>query len=219
MKYGPSSGIDVPDQAHQLYSLRLAEIDRMFGCIFDYVERTFGDEAIVVVTADHGMRMPYLSEAYRDDEPYLTDVRMNIPLYMRGYGIPDREYDGLCLPNVDVPLMLLNLAGIGKDTEDFDGVDLTLGQGSTRDCVLSEYIYHGVYEIAVRGKGHALFLKFPIDDRNFRILSDAPSYRGLYPLDSPSYDPEYEASQHCPDVLAHLEHEALAHMSRAGIKG
>ena len=219
MKFKPSSGIDVPDQAHQLYSLRLAEIDRLFGCIFDYVERTFGDEALVVVTADHGMRMPYLSEAHRNDEPFLTDVRMNIPLYMRGFGIPESIYDKLCLPNVDLPLMLLNLAGIQKDTNDFDGMDLITPQGKSRDCVVSEYIYSGVYEIAVRGHGHALFQKYSIDDRKFRILSDMPLYQGLYPLDATSYDREYEATQGRPETLEILQQEARSHIRRAGLTG
>lgn len=215
MKFKSVSGINVPDQAHQLYSLRLAEIDRLFGCIFDYIERTFGDEALVIVTADHGMRMPYLSEAYRDDEPFLTDVRMNIPLYMRGFGIPEKTYDALCLPNVDLPLMILNLAGIQKDTDDFDGMDIINPKGKTRNCVISEYIYNGVYEIAVRGYDHALFQKYSIDDREFRILSDIPLYQGLYPLDAPSYDNEFEVTRNRPEIMDALQQEVRLHFHRA----
>ena len=218
MNSGTRENFDIPAQASQIYLLRLAELDRMFGCIFDYVERRLGDEAIFVVTADHGLRMPYLSEAHKNDEPFLTDIRVNIPLYMRGKGIPERVFDNLCSPNVDIPVMLLNLSGIKSDTDDLDGVNI-LNSEVKREVVVSEYVYAGIYEIAVRGYGHALFLKYKIDDVKYKILSSDPFYTGLYPLGIEEYLPESNLVKSNPDLAEKLFKAALSHISKAGLTG
>lgn len=83
-----------------------------------------------------------------------------------------------------------------------------------------KWLISGVYEIAVRGEhGHALFQKYSIDDREFRILSDIPFYQGLYPLDVTSYDREYEATQGGPEILEALQQEAHSHFRRTGLTG
>lgn len=216
MNFGKAQDFDIPSQASQIYLLRLAELDRMFGCIFDYVERHLGDDAIIVVTADHGLRMPYLSEAHKNNEPFLTDVRVSIPLYMRGKNIPETTYDSLCLPNIDIPLMLLELTGIKPDSDDLDGVNI-LKPDVRREAVLSEYVYAGIYEIAVRGYGYALFLKYRIDDVKYKIFSSDPIYTGLYPLWVDEYLPENNLVKNKPDVVEKLRKVAIDHISKAGL--
>lgn len=216
MLSGNTQDFDIPGQAAQIYLLRLAELDRMFGNIFDYIERHFGDDAIVVVTADHGLRMPYLSEVHKNDEPFLTDVRVNIPLYMRGRGIPDGSYDNLCLPNVDIPVMLLALAGIKPDADDMDGVNI-LSSDAKREAVISEYVYDGIYEIAVRGYGHALYLKYKIDDVKYKILSKDPLYIGLYPLGIDEYPADGNLVNSKPEITNKLHTVALSQISAAGL--
>jgi len=208
---------DIPNQAQQLYSLRLAEIDRMLGCIFDYVERKFEEEALIVVTADHGMRMPYMSEAHQNDEPFLTDIRVNIPLFMRGLGVPVCSYDGLCPPNLDLPLTLLNLAGLKPDLDDFDGTNVLDRISLQKECVISEYVYAGIYELAVRGYGHALFLKFEIDDKAYKILSREPIYIGLYSLNTASYGKDNDLINEKPDVFETLRKVAIDHINNIGL--
>ena len=216
MTSGRAQDFDIPSQAAQIYLLRLAELDRMFGCIFDYIERRLGDEAIIVVTADHGLRMPYLSEAHKNDEPFLTDVRVSIPLYMRGKGIPAGSFNNLCLPNVDIPVMLLNLSGIKTDSDDLDGVNI-LSSEINREAVISEYVYAGIYEIAVRGHGHALFLKYKVDDMKYKILSTDPLYTGLYPLGIDEYSPEGNLAKNNPVLVENLRKIAHDHILKAGL--
>jgi len=207
---------NIPDQCEQLYSLRLAELDRMFGSVFDYIERHFGDDAVMVVTADHGLRMPYLNEFHENNTPFLTDIRVNIPLYMRGGLIPQRVYRELCSPNIDIPAMLLNFAGIKPDAEDFDGMNF-LDQPRKDGAVITEYAYNKVYEIAVRGYDHALFLKYDIDDLNFKLLSKEPIYQGLYPLKENAYLAEDNLINQRPDVAKRLRQIAEEHFQKKGI--
>jgi len=208
---------DLPLQASQIYLLRLAELDRMIAAIFDYVEHHFGNEAVVVVTADHGMRMPYLSETHKNDEPFLTDIRVDIPLYMRGKDIPEQTYERLCLPNIDLPVMLLQLAGIKFDFDDLDGVSI-LNSQIRRETVISEYGYAGIYEIAVRGYGYALFLKYRFDDVKFKLLSNNPLYIGLYPLGTNEYPLEGNLAETKPEITEKLCGIAFEHLAKTGIK-
>ena len=208
---------DLPEQASQIYLLKLMEIDRMFGAIFSYVEDHFGDEAMVVVTADHGLRMPYLPQKHKEDEPFLTDVRVNIPLYIRGGDVSKSTYEDLCSPNVDLPIMLLNAAGIKPDFVDLDGLDLCSNQVS-RKAVISEYIYDGIYEIAVRGYGHALFLKYKIDDINFKLLSKDPFYKALYKLNESEYSPKDNLLETNPEIVDNLQKAACDHFQKTGFQ-
>jgi len=207
--------LDVAEQAAQVYLLRIAELDRMFGSIFEYIERHFGDDALVVVTSDHGLRMPWDKEINKDYGPLLTDDCVNIPLYMRGNGVPERTYNELCLPNVDIPLMLLQLAGIKPDTNEFDGINL-LDDKKRREVVISEEIYGGIYEIAARGYGHTLFLKYKINDTDCKFLSKEPIYSGLYPIGTNTYLPEGNLSKDKPDVSKKLYEASLSHVSKHG---
>lgn len=217
MLNGSQDGLfDLPEQAKQLYLLRLAELDRMFGCVFDYVDRHFGEKALVVVTADHGLLMPYLGKENKNDTFFLTDVRVNIPLYMRGGHIPKMDYEGLCSPNIDIPVMLLQLAGIKPDADDFDGINFINSQ-EKRECVISEYAYDNVYEIAVRGGGHALFLKYDIDDINFKLLSKEPVHAGLYKLQEKNYLAEDNLIGRKIDVAEKLKKAAMEHFIKKGI--
>ena len=210
--------INIPEQAEQLYMLRLTELDRMFGNIFDYVHRHFGEEALVVVTADHGVRMPYLSEAYKNDEPFLTDVRVNIPLYMRGGNIPKTQYDGLCSPNIDIPSTLLAVAGIRPDQNDLDGSNLSSLE-NRREAVITEYAYNNVYEIAVRGYGHALFLKYDLDDVQFVFKSEKPIYAALYLLGLSEYLPEDNLIGRKPEIADKLKGVAGSHFHKTKLIG
>ncbi|VAW48817.1 hypothetical protein MNBD_GAMMA03-471 [hydrothermal vent metagenome] len=209
---------NIPEQCEQLYSLRLAELDRMFGSIFDYVERHFGNEALVAVTADHGLRMPYLNESHENNAPFLTDIRVNIPLYMRGANVPSKVYSELCAPNIDLPKMLLDLAGIKPEVEDFDGINF-IDHQRENGAVITEYAYHSVYEIAVRGDDHALFLKYKIDDLNFKLLSKEPIYTALYFLKEEAYLLEDNLINKKPSVVKQLKKIAEEHFLKKGIMG
>lgn len=216
MHFPQPERINLPEQAEQLYMLRLTELDRMFGNIFDYVQRHFGDEALVVVTADHGLLMPYIDEVYKNDEPFLTDVRVNIPLYMRGGSVPKINYDGLCSPNIDIPSTLLALAGIQPDQNDFDGINIANDQ-SEQETAITEYAYNGVYEIAIRGYGHVLFLKHDLDDIKFIFTSEKPIYEALYPLGVNEYASKDNLIHQRTEIAEKLRKIAEKHFLKTGL--
>jgi arylsulfatase A-like enzyme len=188
----------------------------MFGCVFDYIDRHFGEKAVVVVTADHGLLMPYLEKEKKNDTPFLTDVRVNIPLYMRGGGVRQMDYEPLCSPNIDIPVMLLQLAGIKPDADDFDGVNF-LDPLENREYVISEYAYYQVYEIAVRGGGYALFLKYALDETCFKLTSKEPLYEGLYRLHEERYLAGDNLIERESAVAGKLKKIATEHFIKKGI--
>ena len=207
-----SSLYDLPAQARNFYLLRMAEIDRILGMLFDYIEREFRDNAVVILTSDHGLKMPYLSEEHVPDEPFMTDIRVQIPLFMRGAGIAPQVYTDMCQPNIDLPKTLLDLAGIVPDDSELNGINL-LTPHEHRNAVISESFYRNVYEIAVRGFGHVLFLKFPADDIACKITEPKPFYHALFKDGTTSYSHDYDHKKVEPEISARLHTIALNHIA------
>jgi len=159
------SDIDKDEQTEQIYKLRIYDLDRLLGNLFRYLESTFqDDEYFVIVTADHGIRMPHLNEDRKMDEPFLTKVRVNIPLFARGINVPDTNYEGIISPNLDVPETLKNI--LKGDEKPFGkGIDFrSLDKLKDRNTVLSESIYNGLYELSVRRDGYVYYEKFKMNE-------------------------------------------------------
>ncbi len=214
---GDSSGLDLkrlpeagdPDQqGRQLYLLRLHEIDRLLGGLFEYIDRTMKDDTLVVLTADHGTPWHHLREKRPADEPYLVDDRTATSLQMRGPGIPHRRQDGLTSPNLDLMPTVLARAGLSAP-DDLDGQDL-LSPTYRRDHVISESLYRGVYEIAVRDGKRTYIEKYGLDEERVKIVG-APIYRGLFPCGTSDFTHSLSES---PGVLADLAH---AHLKKVGL--
>jgi arylsulfatase A-like enzyme len=175
---------DAAEQGRQLYSLRLHEVDRLLGAIFDYIDRHAADRTLVVLTSDHGTPWHYLRAERPRDEPFLVDDRTSVAFYMRGPGVPAATRDGLTSPNLDLMPTVLARAGIAAP-DDLDGRDLLDG-AYHRDHVISESVYDGVYEIAVRDGRLAYIERYPIDETAVRITGPA-QYRALFPAGASSY--------------------------------
>jgi membrane-anchored protein YejM (alkaline phosphatase superfamily) len=197
-------------QGQQLYLLRLHEIDRLLGGVFDYIERTIASETLVILTADHGTPWHYLRQRRPADEPYLVDDRTAISLRMRGPGVPKRCFGGLTAPNLDLMPTLLARAGLPVP-DDLDGQDL-LAPDYRRDYIVSESLYKGVYEIAVRDGCHAYIEKYPLDEQSVRLTGPA-LYRGLFPIGTSDYS---EPLADVPDTLTEI---VQAHLGRVGLHG
>lgn len=216
---GDSAGLllerlrDSPDaaaQGRQLYLLRLHELDRLLGGVFDYVERNLAEETLVVLTADHGTPWHYLRERRPADEPYLVDDRTAISLRMRGPGVAKSNMTGLIAPNLDLMPTLLARAGLPAPV-DLDGRDL-LDPDYRRDVVISESFFGGIYEIAARDGRRAYFEKYRLDERQVRLAGGAV-YRGLFPGGASDY------SRPLAEPPGRLADAVEAHITRVGLHG
>jgi arylsulfatase A-like enzyme len=200
--------VNAAEQGRQLYLLRLHEIDRLLGGMFDYIERNIGKETLVVLTADHGTPWHHLRENRPGDEPYLVDDRTAISLRMRGPGIPERRVESLIAPNLDLMPTLLARAGLPVPG-DLDGQDL-LSPAYRRDYVISESLYNKVYEIAVRNEKRTYVEKYPLDEQSVRLAGPA-FYRGLFPIGTSDYG---HPLAEIPGNLAEIAH---AHLEKTGL--
>jgi arylsulfatase A-like enzyme len=190
---GNSTGHDLdrlkshPDAAHQgrmLNAIRLHELDRLLGGLYRYIETGLAAETLVVLTADHGTPWSQVRSRRPADEPYLVDQRIHIDLRMRGPGVPSGTFDGLCSPNIDLMPTLLARVGLPVP-EAIDGRDL-LGPDYRRDVVVSESLYSGVYEIAVRDGLRTYIEKFHMRDEPLSI-AETPHYRKIFPAMTDDY--------------------------------
>jgi hypothetical protein len=190
---GDSVGLDLTalrkasnadEQGRQLYLLRLHELDRLLGGVFDFIDRTVAAETVVLLTADHGTPWHHLRERRPSDEPYLVDDRTAISLRLRGPGVPHRRYEGLIAPNLDLSPTLFGLAGF-EAPRDLDGENL-LAPDYARDVVISESLYGGVYEVAVRDGRRVYIEKYPIDESRVRLTGPA-TYAKLFAAGASDY--------------------------------
>jgi arylsulfatase A-like enzyme len=216
---GDSTGLDLEaldrsplavQQGTQLNLLRLHELDRMLGGLFHFIETTLDDSTLVVLTADHGTPWHHLRSTRPKDEPYLVDDRTTTMFMMRGGPVPARTLESLATPNLDLMPTLFGAAGLPVPP-DLDGRDLR-DPAYHRDHVVSESIYGGVYEIAVRDGNRAYIEKYPFDEAAFRT-SGAAIYAKLFRQGTPDYA---SALDEDPGRLRELAH---AHMRRMGILG
>lgn len=208
---GKSSSSELRASCEQLYLLKLAEIDRALGTLFEYVEREFGNDALVIATSDHGLRMPYEAE-YERNLPYLKDRRVQIPLFIRGGTIPPLKFEGPCSPNLDIPKILADHFELVWD-EPMDGVDVTTN-GRSRDVVVSESFYQGVYELAVRGFGHTLIQKFTVDDVQIRLTETRPHYIALFKTGETDYSDVNNLAAVSPNILQVLQDYSYRHIDK-----
>ena len=183
---GNSTGLDLdalrshPDggeQGKQLNAIRLRELDRMLAGVFLFIEREISDTTLVILTSDHGTPWFPLRRNRPADEPYLVDHRTHVEFRMRGPGVPARRLDALCSPTIDFLPTLLKAAGL-QAPADLDGRDL-LDAGYRRPVAVSESLYGGVYEIAVRDGRRAWFEKYPMSDEPLAVSGPATYAKGF----------------------------------------
>ena len=199
------------EQGRQLYLLRLHEVDRALAPVFDYVDRFIPNDALVVLTADHGTPWSYLRSNRPSDEPVLVDDRTAISLRMRGPNVPKRRLERLTAPTLD--LMPTLLARVGLPTPpDLDGQDL-LDAGYHRDFLVSESMYGGVYEIALRDGRHAYIEKYPLDEQAVRVTGPAV-YQRLFPAGCSDYSQPLNIPA---DGLVQAAHAHIRHHLSEGL--
>ena len=100
---------------------------------------------------------------------------------------------------------LLARAGL-RPPADLDGRDL-LDPSYHREHVISESLYRGVYEIAVRDGSQVYFEKYPLDENRVCVTGPA-TYRRLFQAGCRDYGSPVSGAN------AQLVHAAHAHIER-----
>lgn len=172
------------DQGRQILLLRLHEFDRAIETLLRHIELHHPDDAIVVLTADHGTPWADFHDNYTHETPPLNELRTGTFIQMKGLGVPNRFCCAPVSPNLDLMPTLLNLAEIEMPCPG-DGVDL-LSEGADRPHVISESIYRGVYEVAVNDLNRQWIKRFPVDERQFKITGPA-FFQGGFPTNCTEY--------------------------------
>ncbi|MBI4322968.1 MAG: sulfatase [Candidatus Omnitrophica bacterium] len=128
-----------------LDTLKVAKIrqtDLCLGRLFDYLETSgLAEQTTVFLLSDHG-------DELTKDIPLLTTGRVHIPLLIRGPTTPDRLVADLVEPGVDLYPTIVQLTGLDVPPHAM-GQDL-LRLREPRQAAVSESLYGGVYEIALR---------------------------------------------------------------------
>lgn len=178
----------------QLLQLRLHELDRLLGALFYYIEQNIASQTLVVLTADHGTPWKYFRPQRPGDEPVLVDDRTLIPIYIKGERVAKKNYTGLVSPNLDLLPTLLDYCDI-KSTALQDGKNL-LADDYAYSATISESIYQGVYEIAVRDSVHSYFEKYHYNESKHTI-TDMPFYRNCFMTGTSNYMQPFSEDHAC----------------------
>lgn len=123
----------------QLYDLEITYMDRELGRVFDALrERGLWEDAVVVVTADHG-------EGLGDHDWWTHGVlyqeQVRVPLLLRAAGLPAGGEVGATVRTIDIVPTVAELIGLGEgDLPPVDGVSLVpLARGEVEGLDLSAY--------------------------------------------------------------------------------
>jgi arylsulfatase A-like enzyme len=149
-----------------------------------FIEREISDTTLVILTADHGTPWFPLRPKRPADEPYLVDHRTHVEFRLRGPGVPARRMDGLCSPTIDLMPTLLTAAGL-EPPAGIDGRNL-LDPAYRRDFAVSESLYGGVYELAIRDAKRAYFEKYRMSDDPLAVSGPA-FYSKCFKVGTPDY--------------------------------
>jgi len=110
-------------------------VDDAVGGILDYLEESgLMENTVVIFTSDHGDLLASHSGLFNKDS-VMTEETMNVPLAMCGKNIPENKVDDSFVTNLDIPVTILELAGLTPPAA-FDGKNLLSEE--KRDFIFSE---------------------------------------------------------------------------------
>ena len=102
-------------QLYAMQSLQLGAIDRLLGETIDHLESTgVWDDALVVVTSDHGIDMTYPGFTRREDDANIDEL-FRIPLFVKAPGQSEGAIDDAPASTVDVLPSIIDLLDIEAD--------------------------------------------------------------------------------------------------------
>lgn len=135
------------------YIKKLASMDFNLRIIYDYIEKNYSDDAILVaLVSDHG-------QGYIEDNGrLLSKARTHVPFMLRG-GTESFQTDEF-ISIIDILPTLLHLSNINYDKNSMDGVLPRALKGEGRRYIISETIYpKDTYKATVKWDRYELFLE------------------------------------------------------------
>ena len=135
---------------------KLASIDLALSSLYDYVKREGQEETVVILTADHGIIPGTVGK------PLLLEDNTRIPLLVRGPGMAPIEVSDLIEGSVDFFPSILRLAGLPLPSG-IDGRPWPFLGGERREQALSESLYPGEYQAALRDRRTVTHFTCPLD--------------------------------------------------------
>lgn len=139
----------------EIYIQQLRELDFYLGILYQYLERNYKDEEIIVsLFSDHGTAF-----MVEDGKPFLSEQRVNVPFMLRCSNLSPRVSDEL-IETADYTAILCKLAGIPYHFEGTDAnLPLTFGGKQERDYTFSQNIFPGdPYRAALHGKDFHFYM-------------------------------------------------------------
>jgi arylsulfatase A-like enzyme len=183
---------NVTDEEHQqfidLYDAEIKFTDAEIGRLMETVDREWGEEYLMALTADHGdhfLDHGYFGGAHR------RDVKTHVPLFVRGWD-DDGEYDEL-VGLTDLPVTLADASGL-EVPENFYGTSLR------RLVFDGEWDREAVFG-GWRGNDDEKHDHVRTDEWNLLVDTGQPDQ--LFDLSTPMADRENVIDDH-PDVVADL---------------
>ena len=146
------------------YIEELKKIDFSLGRLFDYVEKQYGDDALVCLLADHGTSFT------TPDQKMLSPEKTHIALMMRGPDITAGRTQEL-VHQTDILPSMLKSAGLILNSGIDGQLPVSMGGGIERDHVVSEILYPGTTrKIVIRDHEFEFHLESEgiVDDRLLR---------------------------------------------------
>ena len=140
----------------QIYIQELRELDFYLGNLYNYLEKTYQDREIIVsLFSDHGT-----SFMVGNDEPFLSEQRVNVPFMLRGSSITP-EICNEIIESTDYAAIICKLADIPYNYHGTDAnLPITFGGTFEREFAFSQSIFIGdPYRAALHGKNLHCYLE------------------------------------------------------------
>ena len=217
-----SDNLELVDELNRLCQIKTAQLDLWLNNLFAFLSTSgLDDSTTTFLLSDHGRE-------YYKRTPLLTQKRVGVPLLVRGPSVEPGVNDAYVEPGVDLYPTILRLAGLDLP-EHTVGKDLLLRQNPAREYAISESLYRGVYEAALRSKDWCYVYKCKMDPATGEIQTDNVIAELLFSRDNdrqnqyqdtdvlsqhPDISKEFREAvkNHCHNRPRHIESEFLIPM-------
>ncbi len=126
------------------YILCLRQADDELKVLFDQINDSYGEDAVVALTADHGFS--HLGKVGFE----LADHQLHVPSFIKAPAL-EKGFDDTLVTQCDLFNNLLHLSGISPP-KDRDGKLWKILGGTERTSILSESAYMNSYKLSLRNK-------------------------------------------------------------------